>query len=77
MLGNRKTRRYHSNILEPNQAYQHEIPISKLKKKDLLALCNDGTISAESYTYYKSLPSDASEDRLPEPDGEEVSDDDE
>ena len=64
----KKTRRSASRaVLAPTRAYEDLIPISAAKKKDLVTLCQNGTISREYHSYYQALPSISAEDRLPEP----------
>ena len=57
---------------KPPKLYQSQLPISHQKKKDLLALCADGTIPVEYHHFYSSLPSvQVSKECLPEPDADE------
>lgn len=52
--------------------YKQKLPVSASKKKDLIALCKNGSIPKDFHEYYKNLPSSASvQDKLPEPDAQE------
>ena len=56
-------------ISDLKYCYDNKIPISDAKKKDLLALCKDGTIPEEYQSYYNNIPSDSTvKDMVPEPD---------
>jgi len=60
---------FHIGLLDLKYCYENKIPISDAKKKDLLALCKDGTIPEEYHSYYNNVPSDSSvKDVVPEPD---------
>jgi len=62
-------------ILKPR--YNAQIPISAAKK-DLIFLCEKGVIRAEFHDFYRNLPSAPSKkDRLPQPDANEESQEDE
>ena len=78
ILNDKKTRRKgpRNICLEPVPAYNGKLLISKAKKNDMLALCRDGTIPREHQEFYMSLPSQESDDRLPEPNVDEESDED-
>ena len=60
-----------ANNLMPNEIlrlYNKEIPISNLKKQDLLKLCRTGAIPSEFHAWYQSIPTDnAKKDVAPEP----------
>ena len=54
---------------EMPKRYAEKLPISDMKKKDLLSLCKEGIIPAECHGFYESLPSNRSvRDKLPAPD---------
>ena len=51
------------------QAYSAQLPISQLKKKDLMELLRTGVIPETFRTYYEGLPSNAqARDELPDSD---------
>ena len=50
------------------------IPVTKVKKDDLIELCRNGTIPTKYHGFYKNLPS-SEVDKLSEPDYQERSDD--
>lgn len=70
-----KPKRGKTSLLVPVPIYTERIPISKLKKKDLLKLCVDNQIPKYYHSFYRNLPdSETAEDRLPQPDAEEAED---
>ncbi|XP_072375619.1 uncharacterized protein [Diabrotica undecimpunctata] len=63
-----RTKRVINPIKEIQLLYSKEIPISKLKKQDLLKLCMTGTIPSEFHAWYQSIPSESGKkDVAPEP----------
>lgn len=42
---------------ELKPAYEHPLPITEAKKKDLMNLCRKNIIPAELHAWYASLPS--------------------
>lgn len=61
---------FHIVLLDLKYCYENKTPISDTKnKKDMLALCKDGTTPEEYHSYYNNTPSYSSvEDVVPEPD---------
>lgn len=61
---------FHIVLLDLKYCYENKTPISDTKnKKDMLALCKDGTTPEEYHSYYNNIPSYSSvEDVVPEPD---------
>ena len=56
--------------------YDGAINISSAKYKDLVGLCQKGLIPSEYHQFYKNLPHAGSVvDRLPEPDTNDLSND--
>lgn len=60
---------YSDNSLK--KAYSKKLPITKLKKRDLLKMCTEKNIPAELHPWYNSLPDKDGPDYLPE---DEISD---
>lgn len=59
----------------PVSVYSERIPISKVKKRDLMKLCLENQIPKYYHYFYENLPeSERVPDRLPEPDAEEEED---
>ncbi|KAF9406913.1 hypothetical protein HW555_012891, partial [Spodoptera exigua] len=70
-----KPKRGKTALLVLAPIYTERIPISKLKKKDLLKLCVDNQIPKYYHSFYQNLPdSETTEDRLPQPDADEAED---
>jgi hypothetical protein len=59
------------SLLKP--AYKRQLPISKLKKADLLKLCASGLILRKHHPFYNSLSTSDITDCLPQPDATENS----
>jgi hypothetical protein len=57
--------------------YPSRIPISNLKRKDLVTLCNRGLIPSKYHSFYVDMPYESREDALPEPNSSDDSDLDE
>lgn len=55
------------NPLHLSNLYKKELPITQLKKRDLMKLCNTGVIPTEYHTWYNSLSERSETDRTPEP----------
>ena len=80
LLTLKKTRKaaVSSTSLLPCKLYTSQLGISASKKADLLALCKDGTIPSIYHSFYENLPlSGETDDRIPVPDDQESSDDEE
>ena len=76
VLSTKTTR--NTQVTLKKRLYKARLPISEVKKTDLLALCRDGTIPPLYHPFYESLPTAASsEDRIPVPEDNETSDDEE
>ena len=70
-----KSRKVHKSVaitLQPK--YKKQLPISKAKKDDLIALCNKNVIDGEYHAWYKALPVAAGiTDKVPLPSVDEES----
>lgn len=65
-----------STLLEPARVYSRRLPISTAKKRDPMKLCAKNQIPKYYHSFYENLPvSSTVQDRLPEPDAEEIDED--
>ncbi|CAF4832257.1 unnamed protein product [Pieris macdunnoughi] len=68
-----KAKKGKNTSLMPTHVYSSRLPISTAKKRDLMKLCAENQIPKYYHSFYENLPvSSTVQDRLPEPDAEEV-----